>query len=488
MSISRKDNTLGGAKNLRELGNTKSIAGFVGKQDKIDFYKFTLARSSNIALSLTRLKANADVTLLNNSGVTIASSNQLKKLPESIATTLEAGTYYIRVNRRQGNTRYKLEITATTEPGSSLESALDTGTLAGDATYQGSIGNANQADYYKLNLSQNSDFYASLNGLTVSTDLNLIVDANNNGFVDGDERIATGYSFYSDNTAVSRTLPPGVYFVEVRTLSSNSSSYSLTLSATAKPGNIPTDPGDSLTTAHNLSKISGKFIAKDLVGAIDQTDYYQFTLKQISEFSATLSRLSESVDIDLIFDANKNGFLDGKETIAAGYGSTFGNDSISETLPPGTYLIRVESSSYNNTIYDLNLSVVPKPSNLLFDPGSSLGKAYNLGALSSGTLSSDRVVQDFVGTLDKADYYKFTLDKAGDFNATLSGLSDAVTIELVRDLNHNGLIDGNERIDYGNGSTSYNYPIATSLPAGTYFIEVEPGYSTSTAYTLTLSS
>jgi len=487
MSISRKDNTLRGAKNLRELSSSKSIAGFVGKQDKIDYYKFSLARSSNVALSLTRLKANADIALLNNSGAVIASSNQLKKLPESIVTTLEAGNYYIRINRREGNTRYKMGLIATSEPGSSLESAFDTGTLTGNVTYPGSIGGADQTDYYKFNLSQISDFHASLNGLTVSTDLNLIFDANNNGFIDGDERIATGYSFYSENTDISRTLPPGTYFVEVRTLSANNSSYSLTLSATAKPGNIPTDPGDSLTTAYNLGKISGKFTARDLVGAIDQTDYYQFTLKQVSEFSATLSRLSESASIALIFDANGNGFLDGKETIASGYGSTSSNDSISETLPPDTYFVKVESSRYNNTIYDLNLAVVSKPSNLLFDPGSSLGKAYNLGTLSSKT-TSNRIVQDFVGKLDKADYYKFTLDKAGDFNATLSGLSGSVAISLIRDANNNSLIDGNERIRYGNGSTSYNNPISTSLQSGIYFIEVEPGYSTNTAYTLTLAN
>lgn len=483
MLISRKDDTVKGAKNLRELSSTKSIAGFVGKQDKIDVYKFTLRRSSNISLSLTQLKANADLALFNKSGALIASSTQLKKLSESISTALEAGTYYIRINRREGDTRYKLGLATATEPGAALDSAFDVGTLNGSATYQGSIGASDQVDYYKVNLGQISDLYASLNGLSVSTDLNLIYDANNNGFVDGEERIDTGYSFYSENTAISETLPSGVYFIEVRTLSSSRSGYSLTLSATAQPGNIPTDPGNSLTTAYNLNEVSGKFTAKDLVGAIDQTDYYQFTLKQISEFNATLSRLSESVSIKLIVDANGNGFLDGTETIASGYGSTSSNDPLSETLPPGTYFVKVESSSYNNTGYDLNLSTIARPSNLLYDPGSSLGTAYSLG-----TLSGSVNVQDLVGYLDKTDYYKFTLSKDSSFNATLSGLSETVSIDLIRDANSNGLIDGGERIRYGSGSTSYNYPISTTLQAGTYFIEVEPGYTSQTAYTLTIAS
>lgn len=158
------------------------------------------------------------------------------------------------------------------------------------------------------------------------------------------------------------------------------------------------------------------------------------------------------------------------------------NDSISETLPSGTYFLKVESSSSSNTVYDLNLATVAHPSNLLNDPGNTLNTAYSLA-----TLASNQILQDFVGNLDKADFYKFTLSKDTAFNATLSSLSGSVEISLIRDANSNGLIDGTERIRYGNGSISYNNPISTSLQAGVYFIEVTPSYSTNTAYTLTLA-
>ena len=48
----------------------------------------------------------------------------------------------------------------------------------------------------------------------------------------------------------------------------------------------------------------------------------------------------------------------------------------------------------------------------------------------------------------------YHLDKGATGNATLSGLSGAVEISLVRDANGDGLIDGNEAIHWGNGSPS----------------------------------
>jgi hypothetical protein len=486
MSMSRKDNRLQTARNLREITGTKTVKGFVGKQDKIDIYQFTLRRSSNVALSLSQLKANADLSLLNRSGAVLANSKQLKKLPESIATTLEAGSYYLRVNRRDGNTRYKLTLAATSEPGASLDVALDAGILGNNQVYQGAIGGPDEVDYYKLTLNQNSDIYAELGGLSIGTDINLIRDFNGNGFVDGNERIATGYANAFDNNPISKTLPSGTYFIEVRAISSTSSSYNLTLSATPQPSSIASDPGSFINTAYDLGAISGNLLVKELAGALDSTDYYKFTLKQNSNFNATLSRLSSSLDIDLIFDANKNGFLDGNERIAFGYGSTFGNQPISEVLPAGTYFIEVQSSSsYANTIYDLALSATAIPTSIAIDPGKTLSTAYNLGSLTSG----QRIVNEVVGDLDKLDYYKFTLNQAGNVSAMLSGVSREVSVELIRDTNGNGLIEAEERLDTGYGSTTFNQSIAQTVQPGTYFIEVrESTYSGNTAYTLTLSS
>jgi hypothetical protein len=494
MSISKSDNTLKGARDLQSISGKRTLKGFVGKADRLDFYKFTLLRSSNFTASLSKLKADANLALLDQSGAVLSSSMRKGKVAESVSATLEAGAYYLRVNRRKGDTRYRLTVNAndfsanpvapTTEPGDTLASALNTGFLTANQTHKGTIGNSNQVDLYKFSLNQISEFSASLGGVTVGTDLNLIWDKNNNGFIDGDERLATGYASSFSNTPVSMTLAQGTYFVEVRTLSDRISAYELYFAVTAKPSNVPSDPGGTLKTAHNIGLVSGSYTAKELVGAIDSTDYYKFTLNKVSEFKATLSGLSKSVNIALIYDANNDGFVESNERLAYGNGSTFGNIPISETLPQGTYFIEVKSSSqFDNTLYNLTLTTTPKPSNIAIDPGSTLAKAYNLG-----TLTSSLVAHDLVGGIDKQDFYKFTTLKSGTLKATLSGVSDGVYVRLIQDLNGNGFVDGDERLAYGSASTSWNSPILKPIAPGTYFIEVL-SYTNfdNTAYTLALS-
>lgn len=103
------------------------------------------------------------------------------------------------------------------------------------------------------------------------------------------------------------------------------------------------------------------------------------------------------------------------------------------------------------------------------------------------TVSGQVLAKDLVGSLDKTDYYQFTIGKSGTLNATLSGLSGSATIRLIMDANRNRLIDGGEQLAYGYGSTYGNNPISRVLSAGTYFIEVSSNDRSNTAYTLTLA-
>ncbi|GAB4386241.1 MAG: hypothetical protein Kow00121_52420 [Elainellaceae cyanobacterium] len=78
----------------------------------MDYYSFSLTGRSSFNLSLNRLQDNVNVFLL-KAGKVVARSAKGGKKPETINTTLEAGTYYIRVNQKQGNSRYRLTLNAT---------------------------------------------------------------------------------------------------------------------------------------------------------------------------------------------------------------------------------------------------------------------------------------------------------------------------------------------------------------------------------------
>lgn len=66
----------------------------IGTTTDKDYWKFTLAASTTVTLTLTNLPADFDLKLLKSNGTTIATSQNAGTTSESITQTLAAGTYY----------------------------------------------------------------------------------------------------------------------------------------------------------------------------------------------------------------------------------------------------------------------------------------------------------------------------------------------------------------------------------------------------------
>ena len=110
-------NTLANARDLGVLGATQTIQEAVGNRDRYDYYRFSLETASSVDLQISGLTADADLYLIrdtNNNGLvdardiidySIAAGNT----PDSIATALNAGTYFIGVVQYTGNTAYTLQ-------------------------------------------------------------------------------------------------------------------------------------------------------------------------------------------------------------------------------------------------------------------------------------------------------------------------------------------------------------------------------------------
>jgi preprotein translocase subunit SecB len=116
MPIDNAGNTITSARNLGTFGSaTQTFSDWVGSTDTADYYKFTLASTSNLRLTLTGLSGDADVELLNSRGTRIAASLSSGSNSEAInASNLVAGTYYVRTWPMSGvSTNYQLGLTAT---------------------------------------------------------------------------------------------------------------------------------------------------------------------------------------------------------------------------------------------------------------------------------------------------------------------------------------------------------------------------------------
>lgn len=111
-------NTLLSARSLNLATGSKTRRETIGgTTDSRDFFKFNLTSRSSLDLTLKKLRANVDVALLDSTRKVIAFSRRADRLSESIKTTLDAGTFYIRLNAKEGSTGYQLTVAATTAPG-----------------------------------------------------------------------------------------------------------------------------------------------------------------------------------------------------------------------------------------------------------------------------------------------------------------------------------------------------------------------------------
>lgn len=363
------DNSLGQARSLGVLGTkTETRQDFVGKRDRVDFYKFSLKRSRNVDFQLSGLQGNADLNLLNGSGKVIARSRKGGSQPEQVTRQLTAGTYYVQVvGRSKKGTQYQLVGSATVgggnNPGAGTAgNPIDLGTLTGGPVVRSreTGGEFTSPRVYKFNLAQITDVSIALSQVTGKGELNLYFDSNRNGKYDNnDQSVAFGEASESFNDPISSKVLPaiGTYFVTVYkdVFTSSKVVYDLTATATPVfPSNLPTDPGSEPTTAYNLGTLNrgGQFEAKDYVGRLDETDIFRFTLGEASRVTFGKVEIGDiNITTTLYQDKNNNNILDSGDAI----GQYFAGQT-SQNLAAGTYFVSTTQSNLYNSAYTLTFS------------------------------------------------------------------------------------------------------------------------------------
>jgi Bacterial pre-peptidase C-terminal domain len=409
------DNKLQNAADLGLLNGQKNFNGFVGKSDKVDSYRFSVSSKSSLSVSLSGLRANANIRLLNANGVVIVDSKQKGNRVEKIDATLDAGTFFLQVYRKKGNTSYRLQAIGqvipspvpapapaptpvvnpltypSPEPGQSLRSAYDIGVVDSVKGIQDFVSTDDPRDYYKFTLSNPTPFSAAVSGTTSTTGLWLIYDANDNGWIDRNEVLnSDSYNLDNDyyNTKireVSRNLDRGTYFLQVYNGRLNyRTNYTLTLAPSSQispfpspnptpaypeisPTTPPFDPGSSVSIAYNTGILDGNRVYKEFVGSkvgiADGEDFYKFTLNRVADFTVNVSGTTSTVGLELIYDANGNGQIDRGEILESD-AYNLDNDyyntsvrSVGRNLDPGSYFVRVLNGKTGyGTNYTLRMS------------------------------------------------------------------------------------------------------------------------------------
>ncbi|MCF3569017.1 PPC domain-containing protein [Planktothrix agardhii 1806] len=451
-------NDINTAQDIGALGATAvTKTDWVGDIDTEDYYKFSLTENSTLNLNLSGLTQNADLYLMDSNGSEITYSIQEGKTDESILNNLTPGTYYVRVNTSYysngEDTNYNLKLSATAiadGAGNDITTAKDLGAVSSVQNLTDWVGSLDQSDYYKLSLTQNSNLKLDLTGLSQDAVLylhdsqgNQITYSNNDG---------------KANEAIAQNLGAGLYYLQVA--GSADTTYNLGVSATAltySPANIV---GNTLSQNLNIGALGTTQNFSDFVGnphgiKQDETDYYTFSIPSASSVNLKLTGLTANADLYL-YDSNGYPIVNSSDFSSV-------DETISQNLNAGTYIIGVLSNNSANTGYNLQATASAFPNN---GAGESFDKALPLGILSSA-ISYD----DWVGyQIDPSDYYQFQLAQNRVVNVNLSNVSDSINVDI-----HDN--SGNS-ITYGSVGAGETKTLTTeTLPPGLYYVTVSDYYT-----------
>ncbi|MEL6606437.1 MAG: PPC domain-containing protein, partial [Cyanobacteria bacterium J06614_10] len=315
--------------------------------DPVDIYRFTLDGPTPLRLQLSELTADADLTLFDAAGNTLAVSNRAGTAAELIEMeSLAAGEYYVSVTSYDGvATDYVLVTTNISNQDDSPRTASILSVGIGTTEVSGTINSRfDRDDYYQ--------FVAPVDGWVTAS--SSVPSAHSlRYFSQGGDASGAINSVY--NNQLSFAVEAGeTYFVSLTGTQSGSQvtfDYDLDLTLDSDPVR---EAGETFETAYRLAfnrnlsdaHTDTHYEAERVGEAGDPVDIYRFTLDGPTPLRLQLSELTADADLTL-FDAA--GIV-----IAQSYQDGTESEEITiETLGPGEYYIEVTSFNTIATEYML---------------------------------------------------------------------------------------------------------------------------------------
>jgi hypothetical protein len=218
----------------RDLNNytgREEYSGYVGSDD---YYKFYVDSPGYLQFALRGMSADADLQLLNSSGIVLESSRKSGNSDEYANKNLGIGTYYMRVYGHNGaDTNYRL-ILNLDKAKNDRSNARWLGELAGQRKeYEDFIGtqSADQYDYYKFTLREPRFLEYALRGLTASADIDILNSSGARITPKENDKDNHPYDLHE-----TMALQAGTYYARVTapSISSRQTNYKLVLNLTGE--------------------------------------------------------------------------------------------------------------------------------------------------------------------------------------------------------------------------------------------------------------
>ena len=426
-----------------------------------DIFRFSLTWPTEMYFELKNLSADADLFLLDSSGIELDRSELGGTESDTIVRLLHPGTYYVRVDAYDTGTidynlRYRREGGL---PDASLVDLGDLTSLASARTSSGTVHRTdNDKDYFRFTLTEESVMGLVLNGLSADADLYLLNYSH--------QEIANSQRGDTDDESIIRLLGPGTYYVRVDAFAAGTIDYNLLYTRTQEDGVVvPAEvesPGGT-----DLGDLTGQASPQESSGSASGTvndQYFRFTLTGPTRIRLELTDLSADADLYLM------GVSDVETQLANSELEGTADESIVRWLGAGTYHVRI----------------IP------FDSGTidyTLGYSREDGLPTAGTtklgdLTDQSTAQTFSGAVSQIgnddDYFRFTLTQSSTVNLELTGLSGNADLYL--------LSSSGEEIARSELDGTQQDEISQLLGTGTYYVHVDANGSGTINYNLRYSS
>jgi Bacterial pre-peptidase C-terminal domain len=209
-----------------------------GSGDRQDFYQIDLTADSVVDLSLSDLRRDADLLLLDDNGEELVRSSEDGRSNESIRQTLNAGTYFVQVKPFSSRLKYTLTMAAdgsespVTPPNNSPSVNSDNTQSSPVFSQSGQVSATKSSNFYRFSTNQSGVFTADLTGLTGDADVRLVKDANNNGTIDRGEVLAWQWERGTGSESIRKFVGAGNYLLQVMSYNNQTANYTVSTNFT----------------------------------------------------------------------------------------------------------------------------------------------------------------------------------------------------------------------------------------------------------------
>jgi Cys-rich repeat protein len=339
-----------------------SFNNAVACQGDDDYYEIEVLEAGTelvVRATFSTEFGDVDLELLESDGFTRVVRSGTQGVNETLTHTVaNPGTYFIRAYLRNGDaTAYDISVTTGGVAPSCNDiyesnNTTDTATTIIAGSYSSlDVCESDTLDYFAIELGPGATVDVSIDFVHAIADLDLrLLDTN------GVSALASSSGVFDGESVSDTVTTGGTYYIEVEHYNGDPNTYTMTIDV--QGGGDPLDcndifePNDSAQEAAIIAPTRHEGLG--FCGGVDDFDFFSVDVLSAGtlQIDVLFSDLGGDIDLNLL-SAN------GLTTIASSTSST-DNESITESVSAGTYLIEVYGflGGVTNS-YDLEVSILP---------------------------------------------------------------------------------------------------------------------------------